>query len=66
MDTSEVVAAGLILTDIRAELKLSDEFFVIEERWLKICLANKVSHHLYKSHGPCRDDFVFLAESQLA
>ncbi len=65
MDTSEVVAAGLILTDIRAELKLPDEFFVIEERWLKICLANKVSHHLYKSHGPCRDDFVFLAESQL-
>lgn len=66
MEASEVLAAGSLLSDIRLKLKQPDEFFVIEERWLRICLVNKVPRHLYKNHGPYRNDFVFLAESQLA
>ncbi|WP_323744428.1 glycosyltransferase family 2 protein [Aeromonas hydrophila] len=66
MNAPEVITAGSVLNDIKGTLNLFDEFFVIEERWLKICLVNNVSHHIYKSHGPCRNDFVFLAESQLA
>ncbi|WP_353851798.1 glycosyltransferase family 2 protein [Aeromonas piscicola] len=65
MEASEVVAAGALLSDIRSKLKLPDEFFVIEERWLKICLVNKVLRHHYQAYGPCRSDFIFLAESQL-
>ncbi len=66
MDPSDVLAAGALLSEFRSKLNLPDEFFVIEERWLKICLVNKVSCYFYKNHGPCRNDFVFLAESQLA
>lgn len=64
---NDLERAGAWLRTLQVQLQqyMDDEFYVIQEIWLRLCLSVDAPLEVYHTKGPCSDTFHFLGQRNL-